>query len=459
MTSPLAGFARSLLSGKDPRGPGKTPLPHPPRLLLEGFVLLIVIGTSLLKLPQATTEPISLLEAAFTATSAVTVTGLTVVDTGTQFTLFGQLVILALIQLGGLGLMTFAVLTAVTLGFKLRLRHQMLAQEAFNELSLQDARRAAVSIALFALITEAVGVAILSLFFVPELGLVQGIYQAVFYTVSAFNNAGFSLSADSLMQWHGHPGILLTISLLFILGGLGYIVVMEVVEKRRWRRLSVYARIILLATLIINLIAVAAVWLLEHNNPLTLGSMDSLGDQLLAAWFQATTPRTAGFNTLDTGSLTMATCLLIMALMFIGGAPNSTASGIKLSTVAVLMATTRAFLKGNDTVSLRKRTLSNDMVMKALATTAIGLLVVFLATFALSLTVKDDFLDILFEVISAFGTVGLSRGTTDELGVSGQLIIMLVMLIGRLGPLTLGYMLMVRKPSSVKYAKVEFPVG
>ncbi|MAQ99566.1 MAG: Ktr system potassium transporter B, partial [Oceanospirillaceae bacterium] len=207
--------------------------------MFEGFLLLILLGTALLKLPVATTAPISWLDAAFTATSAVTVTGLTVVDTGTQFTLFGQLVILGLIQLGGLGLMTFAVLTAVTLGFRLQLRHQLLAQEAFNELSLQDARRAALSIALFALGTEALGVATLSLFLVPQLGWAEGAYQALFYTVSAFNNAGFSLSSDSLGGWAGQPGILLTVSALFMLGGLGYIVVMEVLQKRRWRAFSV----------------------------------------------------------------------------------------------------------------------------------------------------------------------------------------------------------------------------
>lgn len=458
MTSGLFSFLRQLSRSKDPRGAAKTALPHPPRLLFEGFLLLIFLGTALLKLPVATTAPIGWLDAAFTATSAVTVTGLTVVDTGTQFTLFGQLVILGLIQLGGLGLMTFAVLTAVTLGFRLQLRHQLLAQEAFNELSLQDARRAALSIALFALGTEALGVATLSLFLVPQLGWAEGAYQALFYTVSAFNNAGFSLSSDSLGGWAGQPGILLTVSALFILGGLGYIVVMEVLQKRRWRAFSVYTRIILIATILINLLAFVLVFLLEMNNPETLGSL-STGDQLLAAWFQATTPRTAGFNTLDIGSLTMATSLLLMALMFIGGAPNSTASGIKLSTLAVLIATTRSFLKGNETVFILKRSITNDMVMKALATTAIGVLVIFAATFALSLFVKDDFLNLLFEVISAFGTVGLSRGTTEHLGPGGQGIIMLVMLIGRLGPLMLGYMLMVRKPSSVKYARVEFPVG
>lgn len=432
---------------------------NPPRLLLEAFLVLIVIGMLLLKLPFATVEPVTWMEAAFTATSAVTVTGLVVVDTGSQFTLFGQLVILALIQLGGLGLMTFAVLTALALGFKLRLQHQLVAQEAFNEISLQTARRASGSIALFALATEVIGIVVLGLFFVPELGWGEGFYQAMFYTISAFNNAGFALSPDSLSAYVEHPGISLSVTALFITGGLGYIVIMELLDKRCWSRLSVYVKVVLLATLLLNLIATAAVLLLEFSNPATLGALDSFWDKVLAAWFQGVTPRTAGFNTLDIGALTAGTSVLMLLLMFIGGAPNSTASGIKISTFVILLAATRSFLKGNLNVRFFHRSLGSETVLKALATVTIGMATVFLAVLTLSILVEDDFLDIAFEVVSAFGTVGLSRGTTGELGTAGQLVIMAVMLIGRLGPLTLGYTLTVRRKSHVRYAKTEFPVG
>lgn len=432
---------------------------NPPRLLFEAFLVLIVIGMLLLKLPFATVEPVTWMEAAFTATSAVTVTGLVVVDTGSQFTLFGQLVILALIQLGGLGLMTFAVLTALALGFKLRLQHQLVAQEAFNEISLQTARRASGSIALFALATEVIGIVILGLFFVPELGWGEGFYQAMFYTISAFNNAGFALSPDSLSAYVEHPGISLSVTALFITGGLGYIVIMELLDKRCWSRLSVYVKVVLLATLLLNLIATAAVLLLEFSNPATLGALGSFWDKVLAAWFQGVTPRTAGFNTLDIGALTAGTSVLMLLLMFIGGAPNSTASGIKISTFVILLAATRSFLKGNLNVRFFHRSLGSETVLKALATVTIGMATVFLAVLTLSILVEDDFLDIAFEVVSAFGTVGLSRGTTGELGTAGQLVIMAVMLIGRLGPLTLGYTLTVRRKSHVRYAKTEFPVG
>jgi len=432
---------------------------NPPRLLLESFLVLTALGACLLKLPFATVEPVTWMEAAFTATSAVTVTGLVVVDTGSQYTLFGQLVILTLIQLGGLGLMTFAVLTALALGFKLRLQHQLVAQEAFNEISLQTARRASSSIAVFALTAEAIGVVLLGVFFVPELGWSDGLYQALFYTISAFNNAGFALSPDSLSAYVDHPGISLSVTALFITGGLGYIVVMELIDKRCWSRLSVYVKVILMATLVLNLFATGAILLLEFGNPATLGALNSFWDKLLAAWFQGVTPRTAGFNTLDIGSLTAGTSVLMLLLMFIGGAPNSTSSGIKISTFVIMLAATRSFLRGNLNVSFFKRSLSSETVLKALATATIGMAVVFLGVLSLSILVEDEFLDIAFEVVSAFGTVGLSRGTTGELGSAGQLVIMAIMLIGRLGPLTLGYTLTVRRKSRVRYATTEFPVG
>ncbi|WP_336367821.1 TrkH family potassium uptake protein [Marinobacter sp. C2H3] len=440
----------------DRQGPNRI---RPPGLLIEGFVILIIIGTGLLKLPWATVSPISWLDAAFTATSAVTVTGLTVVDTGSEFTLFGQLVILALIQLGGLGLMTFAVLTALALGFRLGLRHHLAAQEAFNEISITTAKSAGAHIALFALAVEGLGVVLLAAQMVPTLGWGEGLYQALFYSISAFNNAGFGLSPDSLTGYANQPGVLLTVSALFIVGGLGYLVARELLEKRRVSRLSVYARMILWGTLILNLVAAGLFFAMEIGNPQTLGGLSSLGDQLMAAWFQATVTRTAGFNSLDIGALTTGSCVLFLLLMFIGGAPNSTASGIKLSTFIVLLSATRSFLRGNLNVTLGRHSLSNETVMKALAVTTLAMAVIFLGILGVSVTVKGPFLDIAFEVVSAFGTVGLSRGLTGELDTAGKLIIMATMLIGRVGPLTLGYMLTVRRKSLVRYANTEFPVS
>lgn len=431
----------------------------PPLLLLMAYGVLILIGTLLLMTPWATVESISWLQAGFTATSAVTVTGLAVVDTGSQFTLFGQCVILLLIQCGGIGLMTFAILTAMALGLRLGIHQQIVAREALNQTSFKAIIVTVRSIALFALVIEVVGMVILACFWVPEKGWAQGLYHALFYTISAFNNAGFALTPDSLSGYVSHTGVVLTITALFIIGGLGYAVVTEVLEKRRYSRLSIYSKLILQTTLLLNLLAVVVFLLLEHANPATLGALNDWDDQLLAAWFQATTPRTAGFNTLDIGSLGTATCVFFLMLMFIGGGPNSTASGIKLTTFVVLLAATRSFLRGNLAVTLGRRSLPVDTVTKALAITTIGMMIIFISVFALSAIERAPLLDIAFEVVSAFGTVGLSRGLTTELSAPSQIIIMVVMFLGRVGPLTLGYLLTRPTKEHVRYPNAELPLG
>jgi len=432
---------------------------NPPLLLLVSYAMLIVLGMFLLMVPWATVNSITWLQAAFTATSAVTVTGLAVVDTGSQFTLFGQLVILLLIQCGGIGLMTFAILTAVALGFRLGIQHQLVAREALNQTSFKAIFHTVRSITSFTLIIEFFGILILAIIWIPELGWKQGLYQGLFYTISAFNNAGFALSGDSLSRYVSDTGVVLTITALYIIGGLGYAVVMEVLERRRYTRLSSYSKLIIQATLVLNILSVALFLLLEHANVNTLGAINGWWNQLLAAWFQGTTPRTAGFNTLDIGSLTTATCVFFLLLMFIGGGPNSTASGIKLTTFVVLLAATRSFLRGNLEVTLGRRSLPVETVIKALAITTIGMMIVFASVFTLSALEQAPLLDISFEVVSAFGTVGLSRGLTPDLSIFSQLIIMVVMFIGRVGPLSLGYVLTRPNKALVKYPNAELPIG
>lgn len=440
-----------------PRAARKHLRVNPPQILILGYLGLIALGSLLLKTPWATHQSITWLQAAFTATSAVTVTGLVVVDTGTQFTLFGQLVILLLIQCGGLGLMTFAVLTALALGVRLGLRQQLAAREALNQTSLGTIASTARAILVFALIIEAVGFVLLAVFWVPEMGWARGLYEAFFYSISAFNNAGFALAPDSLSAYVRHAGVIVTVSITFIVGGLGYAVVMEIVEKRGFTRLSVYSKLVLLTTLLLNLFAVAAFLLLEYRN--SLGGLEGFGNKLLAAWFQGTTTRTAGFNSVDVGAFTAATSVLFLLLMFIGGAPNSTAGGIKLSTFVVLLAATRSFLRGSLSVTLGKRTISPDIVTKALAIATIGLMIIFLAVLVLSVLERAPLLDIAFEVVSAFGTVGLSRSLTAELSAPGQIVIMLVMFVGRVGPLTLGYVLTRPYRQHVRYSNADLPLG
>lgn len=437
-----------------------TPLRNsPPALLFYSFLGLIIFGTLCLRSDWAATEPVSWLQALFTATSAVTVTGLVVVDTASQFTFAGQLIILLLIQLGGIGLMTFAVVTALIFGFRMGLRQQLLAKEAMNQTSLNTVIKAARSIAVFALTIELLGTVVLSVIWVPELGWSKGIYHGLFYSVSAFNNAGFALSPDGLSAYVAHPGVILAVSSLYIVGGLGYMVVVELLDRRRTVGLSVYTRLILHATIALNVIGTLAFLAFEYDNPHTLGQLAGWDAKLLGAWFQGTVPRTAGFNSLDVSAFTAATSTLFLLLMFIGAAPNSTASGIKITTFVVLLAATRAFLSGRMTVSLYNRTVPNESVIKALAVTVVGMMIVFISILALTITERAPFMDIAFESLSAFGTVGLSRGLTAELSSAGLVILMLVMLVGRVGPLTLGYILTAPKRTHLQYARSEFPVG
>ncbi|GHG71442.1 Ktr system potassium transporter B [Alishewanella longhuensis] len=430
----------------------------PPAVLAFGFLGLILLGTLLLLLPFATTAPITLLQALFTATSAVTVTGLVVVDTGSQFSQFGQMVIALLIQAGGLGFMTFAVVAAISLGAKIGLSQQKIAQEALGQTSLAQVTTIAKAVLLYALVIELIGVLLLTLTWWSELGFANALYHGFFYTISAFNNAGFALSSDSLMPYAGSIPVNLIITSLFVIGGIGFIVLIDVKKHQRWQLLSTNTKVILLATLLINLCAFSLIWLLEANNPATLQQL-SIKDQVLAAWFQAVTPRTAGFNTLDYSSMTDASNILTLLLMFIGGGSLSTASGIKLGTFVILLMATYAFLRRRDEVTVFKRTVPTPLVLKALALALVSLIAIFISIFLLTITEQAPLLDVAFEVVSALGTVGLSRGLTGELSTFGQLLIIVLMITGRLGPLTLAYFLATPKRKRIRYADTRIQVG
>lgn len=430
----------------------------PPGVLALGFLGLILLGSLLLLLPFATTAPITLLQALFTATSAVTVTGLVVVDTGSQFSHFGQVVIALLIQAGGLGFMTFAVVAAISLGAKIGLSQQKIAQEALGQTSLAQVTTIAKAVLLYALVIELIGILLLTLTWWSELGFANALYHGFFYTISAFNNAGFALSSDSLMPYAGSIPVNLIITGLFVVGGIGFTVLIDLKKHRRWQLLSTNTKVILLATLLINLCAFSLIWLLEANNPATLQQL-SIKDQVLAAWFQAVTPRTAGFNTLDYSSMTDASNILTLLLMFIGGGSLSTASGIKLGTFVILLMATYAFLRRRDEVTVFKRTVPTPLVLKALALALVSMIAIFISIFLLTITEQAPLLDVAFEVVSALGTVGLSRGLTGELSTFGQLLIIILMITGRLGPLTLAYFLATPKRKRIRYADTRIQVG
>jgi len=448
----------SFLYRKRPRTNRRAISLSPPAILAGGFLGLIVFGTLLLKLPIATVDDISWLESLFTATSAVTVTGLVVVDTGATFSGFGLTVIALLIQAGGLGFMTFAVLAAISLGGQVGLRQQMLAKEAMQQTSLASIKKTAIAVVSLALLAEAVAVVIMTLYWLQDKGFATALAESTFYAISAFNSAGFVLTPNGLVDYQAERTVTLLISVLFVIGGLGFSVINNIYEQRRWYKFSVYTKAILIATLLINAAAMAIIWLLESNNPATLGSLPWY-DQAVNAWFQATTPRSAGFNTVDTGAMTEASAVFTLLLMFIGGGSMSTAGGIKLGTFIILILGTYAFLRRREAVTLFDRTIPQNLVMKALAVTVVYLGLIFVGIFALMILNSLPFTDIAFEVLSASATVGLSWGITADITSTSQLILIFLMFAGRLGPLTLGYFVATPKKRHVRYPDTDIQVG
>lgn len=429
----------------------------PPALLVVFYMAFIVVGAILLWLPIAHHGEIDIWTAIFTSTSAVTVTGLVLVDTGAAFTGFGQAVITILIQLGGLGLMTFAVLVLGALGIPVGMPQRMILREEINQTSLSNLMVLVKIILVIVLICEAVGALLLAFVFVPQYGW-SGIWQAVFHSVSAFNNAGFALHPDSLSQWVGNPVVNITITLLFILGGLGFIVVGDIYQKREWRKLTLHSKLMLVGTLILITWGTIMFGLLEWNNPDTLGGL-STGDKIWASWFQGVTPRTAGFNTINTGGMHDSSTILTMTLMLVGGGSTSTAGGIKVTTLFVLLLATVAFFRRQTTLHAFGRSLGVEEVMKVMALTTISMLLVLTGIFLISISHDGDFMDLAFEVTSAFGTVGLSRGATGELDGFGRAVIIFTMFIGRVGPLAIGFFLATRSVPRVKYPTGQIYLG
>ena len=429
----------------------------PPALLVVFYLLAILIGAGLLRLPVSHTGGIGLTEAIFTSASAVTVTGLVLVDTGSAFTGFGQAVIAVLIQLGGLGLMTFAVLVLGALGIRVGMAQRLILREDLNQTSLANLTYLARIVLIVALACEAVGAVILCVVFVPEYGW-NGVWQAVFHSISAFNNAGFALHPDSLSQWVGNPIVNITIPALFILGGLGFIVVGDIVQKREWRRLTLHSKLMLVGTGVLIVWGSVMFGVLEWSNDATLGQL-STAEKLWASWFQGVTPRTAGFNTINTAGMHDSTTLLTMTLMLVGGGSTSTAGGIKVTTLFVLILATIAFFRRRKTLHAFGRSLGLTEVMKVMALTTVSLLTVLTSIFIVSISHDGDFLDLAFEVTSAFGTVGLSRGTTGELDGIGLTVIIFLMFMGRVGPLALGFFLATRSVPRVKYPPGEIYLG
>lgn len=419
----------------------------------------MVLGALLLMLPPMARTPVGLLDALFTSTSAVTVTGLAVIDTELTLTFWGQLVVAVLIQMGGLGLMTFAVLVWSALGRPLGITQGVYLREDLNQTSYVQLTRLVWTIFRVVVIAELAGAMLLCLSFMPGHGLADGLWHAIFHSISAFNNAGFSTFSSGLVVYATDPIVNTVIPALFIIGGIGYVVVSDIYRRPFWRGWSLHTRLMIIGTAVLILLGVGVTALLEWNNPRTLGQFDSATARLAVAWFQGVTTRTAGFNTTDIAGLHDSTSLFYMALMIIGGGPTSTAGGLKVTTVVVMVLATIAFLRRRTEIWAFGRSIPLGDVLKAMALISIASAVIFTAVFVMLVSHDGDFIDISFEVASAFGTTGLSRGYTTELTDFGRIVIMAVMFLGRVGPLTLGFFLATRMVPRVRYPAGQVHLG
>ena len=439
--------------------------------ILFSFLAAILVGSVLLTLPisSASGQATPFIDALFTATTATCVTGLVVVSTVTAWSLFGQIVILILIQIGGLGIITIMASITVFLHRRMGLTDRLLLQDAFNLNTLSGLEAFVKKVIKGTLIIEGIGACIYMTVFVPQFGL-KGIWISIFTSISAFCNAGIDIIAEnSLCDYALNPIMNITTCLLIILGGLGYIVwwdLMRVSKLRRtrkspfWRSLTLHSKIVISATAGLILVGGILILLFEYGNPNTIGGL-SLLEKIEVALFQSVTTRTAGFATIPQENLSNASAIICLLLMFIGGSPVGTAGGIKTVTFVVLIASAFATIRNQKEVNLFGRTLSKEAVSKAVAVTCMSFTIMFVSTILLSAVTNADALDILYETVSATATVGLTRNLTPILNIYGKLIIIATMYLGRVGPISLAVAFNFKreKKNIIKNPTEEISVG
>ena len=431
---------------------------HPSRLFVLSFVFLITLGTLLLLLPASTVSgSMSFFDALFTSTSAVCVTGLITVDTATYFTKFGQIVILFLFQVGGLGLMTFTTFFALFLSGGMGIKERILLRDLMDEENVGAITKVLAYLALITFIIEGIGAIILFQSVAQTTSNIgEAIFSSIFHSISAFCNAGFSLFTLNLFDPSVRNNYVYTttISFLIILGGIGFPTIMSLLSIKSIRtafgkfrfKLSLQIKLILYTTIILIVAGTIFTFLLEYNNSLT---QFSLWQKIDAAYFQSVTARTAGFNTIDISKFSIATTILFLFLMFVGASPGGTGGGIKTTTFSILIFSTLSFLRNEKNVTIGNRTIPNEIVLRALIKTLASIAIITLGIFLLTISEKKSLLDIAFEAFSAFGTVGLSRGITSSLSDAGKVIITLLMLIGRVGPFAFIYSVLKTKEPKV----------
>lgn len=430
------------------------------QILTLGFIAIILVGATILSLPISSKEGgyTNFLDSLFTATSSVCVTGLVTLDTGTYWSTFGQCIILMLIEIGGLGFMSLTTFIYIIIGKKITFRERMIVQEAINVFDIQGIVRLVKHILLFTISVQGIGAIFLSFMFAKDYGAPKGIFYGVFHSVSAFCNAGFDLigNYNSITGYNTNTLFILVISALIIVGGLGFGTLSNILHVKDGKRLSANAKLVITTTISLLLIGTIAFFLLEYNNPETLGNM-TFKNKVLNSFFASVTPRTAGFNSISTDGMTDSGKILTIMLMFIGGSPGSTAGGIKTTTFGLIILTVICVVKGRDDTEAFGRRYKKELVYKAFTLFAIAIAIVLTVTFILVVTEKgEDFIDLLYEATSAFGTAGISTGVTQRLGVIGKIVIIISMYIGRVGPLTIIFALTKRKKKKINY---KYPEG
>ncbi|SHG91412.1 trk system potassium uptake protein TrkH [Anaerosphaera aminiphila DSM 21120] len=436
---------------------------NPPLLLCLSFAGVILFGALLLNLPIASNNgnSIGFVDALFTSSSATGVNGLVVVNTAEYWTLFGKVVILLLIQIGGLGTMVAFSLLAMLFRKKIGVKERLLISEQLSSGSMSGVVKLSKYVISVSFAIEFVGALLLMTRFIPDYGVKKGIWYSVFHSISAFCNAGFDITGDSMASYSTDLIVSGTIMALVILGGLGFVVYLDMFKKRQFRKFSVHTKIVLVMTISLLLIGTVFIFILESSNPETIQNY-SFGEKLLISAFQSTITRTAGFYSVDIGKLRDSTAFLMIILMFIGGSSASTAGGLKTTTIGVIIFSTISMVRGQREAVAFKKTIPVNIVLKCLSMIFICLSLVIVIAFSLSIieTGKFDFEDILFETTSAFGTVGLTRGITDKLTDLSKLLISLTMFMGRVGPTTLAIGLMrKKKTSNIKYSEGNVIVG
>ncbi len=438
----------------------------PPQVLALGFAGVILLGALLLTLPMASKDGHALrfLDALFTSTSAVCVTGLVVVDTGTHFTQFGQLVIILLIQVGGLGFMTFSTLAALLLGKKIGLKERLLIQESFNQMTLAGLVKLIRNVILVTLTLEGIGGIILSIRFMRDFPLPRALAFGFFHSVSAFCNAGFDLFGQvygpftSITHYVGDWTVTLVIGSLIVLGGLGFPVIVELLKYRQTKHLSLHTKVVLSLTAILIVIGTFLLLIFEFTNQNTIGNSEPQV-KFLGSFFQAITPRTAGYNSIDISKMRIGSWFIMIVLMFIGASPSSTGGGVKTTTFGVLMATVAAAIHGKEDPEIFERRISKDLIYKAITIVTVALGLVTFVVLVMSLIEPYNFIQLLFETVSAFGTVGLTTGITPNLTDLSRVLMIITMFLGRVGPVTVMVALSAHNAHQVKYIEERLMIG